>query len=85
MKVKVDRLVCEGGELIAEAELVRSISRCSKCETIILLFHFFIQNCAVRIFQATVNIVVAPGDNLFKTPIKCVQILSKILIMFLYT
>lgn len=64
MEVEIDSLVCERGELVAEAELVRPIPGGSERETVILLLHFFVQDCTVRILQTTVNIVVAPGNNL---------------------
>lgn len=83
MKVKVDSLMCEGGELIAEAELVRAIFRSSKRETVILLLHFFVQNCTVRILETTVNIIVAPGDNLNRIKSKCAQTVYNILMTFL--
>lgn len=64
LEIKVNGLVREGGELVAEAELVGAIFGCCEGKTVILLFHLFVQCSAVWVLQAAVYIIVATGYNL---------------------
>lgn len=64
LEVEVNGLVREGGELVAEAELVRPVLGCCEGETVVLLFHFLVQRCAIWVLQTTVHIIVTTGYNL---------------------
>lgn len=64
MKVEVHGLVCEGGELVAEAELERAVSGGGEGEAVVLLLHLFIEDRPVRILQTTVHIIVTASDHL---------------------
>lgn len=66
MKVKVDGFVCKGGELVAEAELVRAVSGGGEGEAVVLFLHLFIEDRPIRILQTTVHIVVTASDHLQK-------------------
>lgn len=66
LEVKVNRLVCEGGELITEAELVGAILGCCKGKAVILLLHLFVECSAIWVLQPTVHIIMATGDHLGK-------------------
>ena len=61
LEVKVNCLVREGGELIAEAELVGPVLGCCKRKTVILLLHFLVECSAIRVLQTTVHVIVATG------------------------
>ena len=69
LEVKVDRLVSEGGELVAEAELVGSVLGRSVRETVVLFLHLLVENRALWVFQATVHIVMSTRHNLTDTQI----------------
>lgn len=64
LEVKVNRLVCEGGKFIAEAELVGAILSCCECKAVILLLHLLVESSPVWIFQTTVHIIMTTGDHL---------------------
>lgn len=66
LEVKVNRLVCEGGELITEAELVGAILGCCEGKAVILLLHLLVERGALWVLQTTVHIVMAPGHHLGK-------------------
>lgn len=66
LEVKVNCLVCEGREFIAEAELVGAILSSCKGKAVILLLHFFIQCSAIWVLQTTVYIIMATSHNLEK-------------------
>lgn len=64
LEVKVNRLVCEGGELITEAELVGAVLGCCKGKTVILLLHLLVEYGAVWVLQTTVHIIMTASDHL---------------------
>lgn len=64
LEVKVNCLVCEGGELITEAELVGAILGCCEGKAVILLLHLLVERTAIWIFYTTVHIVMATGHHL---------------------
>lgn len=64
LKIKVNRLVCEGGKFVTEAEFIGAIfSRC-KGKAVILLFHFLVQSCPIWVLQTAVHIIMAPSHHL---------------------
>lgn len=64
LEVKVDSLVCEGGELVTEAKLVGAVLGGGEGEAVILLLHLLVEHGAVGVLQTTVHIIMAPGDHL---------------------
>lgn len=64
LEIKVNGLVCEGGELITEAEFVGAIFSCCKGEAVILLLHFLVQSCSIGVLQTTIHIIMATSDHL---------------------
>lgn len=64
LEIKVNRLVCEGGKLITEAEFVGAVFRCCKGKAVILLLHFLVQGCPIRVLQTTVHIIMTTSDHL---------------------
>lgn len=66
LEVKVNRLVCEGGELITEAELVGAILGCCEGKTVILLLHLLVECSSIWVLQTTVHIIMATGHHLGK-------------------
>lgn len=81
MKVEVHGLVCEGGELVAEAELERAVSGGGEGEAVVLLLHLFIEDRPVRILQTTVHIIVTASDHLQRDtqPTQCSHLLPDLL------
>ena len=67
MKVKVDSLVSEGGEFVAETKLEGAVLCGCECEAVILLFHLLVKHSSVRVLQAAVDIVMSPSDDLNMT------------------
>lgn len=70
LEIEVNRLVREGGELVAETELVGAVFGCGKGEAVILLFHLFVKRCAIWIFQTAVHIIVTTSYYLAMQKIK---------------
>ena len=66
LKVKVNCLVCEGGELIAETELEGAVLGCCEGKAVILLLHLLVESCSIWVLQTTVHIIMATGHNLEK-------------------
>lgn len=64
LEVKINRLVCEGGELITEAELVGAILGCCEGKAVILLLHLLVECGAVWVLQTTVNVIMATSYHL---------------------
>lgn len=54
----------EGGELIAEAELVGAIFGCCEGKAVILLLHLLVECGSIWVLQTTIDIIVAASDNL---------------------
>ena len=66
LEVEVDDLVGEGGELVAETELVDAcLVRCPG-EAVVLLLHVFVQRLSVWSREFHVHIVLTPCDHLRK-------------------
>lgn len=66
LKVKVNCLVCEGGELVAETELEGAVLGCCEGKAVILLLHLLVESCSIWVLQTTVHIIMATGHNLEK-------------------
>ena len=66
LEVEVDDLVGEGGELVAEAELVDARLVWCPGEAVVLLLHVFVQRLSVRSREFHVHIVLTPCDHLGK-------------------
>lgn len=64
LEVEVDHLVGEGGELIAEAELVDAGLVRGPGEAVVLLLYVLVQRLSVRRRQLHVDIVLTPRDHL---------------------
>lgn len=64
LEVKVNRLVCEGGKFIAEAELVGAIFSCCEGKAVILFLHLLVECSAIWILQTTVHIIMAASHHL---------------------
>lgn len=64
LEIKVNCLVSEGGKLITEAEFVGAVLGCCKCKAVILLLHFLVQGCSIRVLQTTVHIIMTTSDHL---------------------
>lgn len=64
LKVKVDRLVGERRELVAEAELVCAVLGSGEGEAVVLLLYLLEERRAFRVFQAAVHVIMAAGHNL---------------------
>ena len=64
LEVKVDDLVREGWELVAEAEPVLALHRRRPRKAVVLLARVLVQLLAIRSKQLHVDIVVSPRDNL---------------------
>lgn len=56
----------EGGELIAEAELVGAIFGCCEGKAVILLLHLLVECGSIWVLQTTIDIIMATSDNLQK-------------------
>lgn len=63
-ELQVDRLVCESGELIAEADLVDAIHSCGVREAVILLLVLNIQDVVLRICDEAVHVIVSSCNDL---------------------
>ena len=66
LEVEVDDLVGEGGELVAEAELVDARLVWCPGEAVVLLLHVFVQRLSVWSREFHVHIVLTPCDHLRK-------------------
>lgn len=64
LKVKVNCLVCEGGELVAETELEGAVLGCCEGKAVILLLHLLVESGSIWVLQTTVHIIMATGHNL---------------------
>lgn len=64
LEVKVNCLMGEGGELIAEAEFVGAVLGCCEGKAVILLLHLLIECCAIWVLQTAVHIVMTTGHHL---------------------
>lgn len=66
LEVKINGLVCEGGELVTEAELVGAVLGCCEGEAVVLLLHLFVECGAIWVLQTTVHVIMAASHNLGK-------------------
>ena len=66
LKVEINNLMSERGELVGETEPVFSLNVCCPCVAIVLFLNVFIQGTAIRGCEFHVDIIVATCDHLLK-------------------
>ena len=73
LEVKVDGLVREGGELIAEAKLINALDLGPVRETVVLLLGFPVDGLSQGVLHVAVHVIVASGNDLTTrgTPTVC--------------
>lgn len=59
-ELQVHRFMREGGELVAEADLVDALHSCGVREVVVLLLLLIIQDITLRICDEAVHVIVPP-------------------------